>query len=174
MIIWAHGLEGSPMGTKVQALRAAGLPVTAPDGRGLALADRLPDIEAALHAHADQRVVLAGSSYGGLAVACLLRRRWPQVAGVLLCAPALHHREPPLTAGEVLRPPVGLPVRILHGRPDAVVPLSASEGYVAAAPTGADVRLDVVEDDHRLSASVDTIVGLARELGAAAPNPTSR
>lgn len=165
MLIWAHGLEGSPHGTKVQALRAAGLDVVAPDCRNLALADRLVILKGVLAEHAARRPVLAGSSYGGLATAWLAAQAPHRLRGLLLCAPALHYREAPIPPEAALRPPPALPVRVIHGLPDAVVPVSGSRAYVEGA--GGDVRLVEVDDDHRLASSLADIVALARELEAA-------
>lgn len=160
MIIWAHGLEGSPEGAKVQALRAAGLTVHAPDGRGLVLADRLVALEAASEQWAGSRPVLAGSSYGGLAAAWLAARFPSRFRGLLLCAPALHYREAPVPEGPLTAPP-GLPVAVLHGVHDDVVPISASRDYAAGSP---GVTLHEVDDNHRLSGSHDRIVALCRAL----------
>ena len=41
MIIFAHGLEGSPNGSKIRALREAGFDVIAPDFQGMVLAERV-------------------------------------------------------------------------------------------------------------------------------------
>ncbi len=160
MIIWAHGLEGSPQGAKVQALRAAGLIVHAPDGRGKVLQERLIALTALSADLADRRPVLAGSSYGGLAAAWLATRHPERFSGLLLCAPALHYREAPVPEGP-LHAPAGLPTQVLHGARDAVVPVSASRAYAAASP---HVRLIEVDDDHRLSSSHAQIVTLAKAL----------
>ena len=71
MLLFAHGLEGSPQGTKVRFLRDAGLDVVAPDLQGLALVERIARIEA-LSAAGD--VLLTGSSYGGLTAAIVAAR----------------------------------------------------------------------------------------------------
>lgn len=162
MILWAHGLEGSPEGTKVRALRAAGLVVQAPDGRGQPLAQRLLTLEALSAELAEQRPLLAGSSYGGLAAAWLAQQHPQRFRGLLLCAPALHHVEDPVRAVEQLVAPVGLPVHILHGRLDSVVPLQASRDY--ATRSGGRPVLQVLEDDHRLAGSLEQIVAAARAL----------
>ena len=144
MIIFAHGLEGSPNGAKVQALRAAGLVVVAPDGQGL---------------------VLAGSSYGGLAAAWLARELGPRIDGLLLLAPALHHSEAPVHDASALCPPEGIPTVIIHGLRDDVVPIGASRAYLAAGrAVGAPVTLLEVDDDHGLHGSLDLIVAQARAL----------
>lgn len=171
MILWAHGLEGSPDGNKVQALRAAGFEVVAPDGRGKVLADRLVDLDAASARLAEQAgaagtalPLLAGSSYGGLAAAWLATEHPERFCGVLLLAPALHHHEPP--ARRPLVAPSGLPVYVIHGNKDWVVPLSASQDYVERSrKQGVDVTLEVVTDAHPLADSIDRIVAAAERLG---------
>lgn len=162
MILWAHGLEGSPEGTKVQALRAAGFEVEAPDGRGMVLAHRLAGLEAASARLADRRPVLAGSSYGGLAAAWLAQAHPERFRAVLLLAPALFHREAP--ALEPVQAPGGLRVHVIHGAHDDVVPLQGSRDYVDGA--GPAVTLEVVDDDHPLVGSLDRIIAACRELSA--------
>ena len=103
-IVFAHGLEGSPNGRKIQTLRSAGFSVDAPDGRGLALADRIAGIEGATRG---RRVVLIGSSYGGLAAAHLASLYPERLEGLLLLAPALHRKEEPVFSPESLMPPKG-------------------------------------------------------------------
>lgn len=169
MILFAHGLEGSPNGAKVQALRAAGLVVWAPDGQGLVLADRLPALRAAVLEHGErppgERLVLAGSSYGGLAAAWLARELGPRIDGLLLLAPALHHSEAPVHDASALSPPEGIPTVIIHGLRDDVVPIGASRAYAAAGrAAGAPVTLREVDDDHGLHGSLDLIVEQARVL----------
>lgn len=163
MILWAHGLEGSPNGAKVTGLRGMGFEITAPDGRNLRLADRLEGLMDESLRLADQRPVLAGSSYGGLASAWLAAQHPERFRGVLLLAPALHYAEDPVTSPEALRAPIGLPVHIIHGRGDAVVPVDASRSYVARS-AGADVLLEEVEDGHALVASLPSIAQALRRL----------
>lgn len=169
MIVFAHGLEGSPEGSKVQALRAAGLAVEAPDGQGLVLAERLVGLEEALLRHSPppngERLVLAGSSYGGLAAAWLATRHGHRLDGLLLLAPALHHREPPALRPEALLPPEGVPTVLIHARSDEVVPVTVSRDYAARARTaGRDVELFEVDDEHALRGSLPLIVQQARRL----------
>lgn len=169
VLVLAHGLEGSPDGTKVQALRVAGVPVDAPDGRGLVLADRLPGIRTALDRHRDraegERLVLAGSSYGGLAVAWLAQQLGPRLDGLLLLAPALHHKEAPVGDPAMLLAPEGVPTVVIHGLRDDVVPIGVSRTYaVASHAAGRQVSLLEVDDDHRLAASLDQVITQARLL----------
>jgi pimeloyl-ACP methyl ester carboxylesterase len=162
MILWAHGLEGSPNGAKVSALRAAGLEIVSPDGRGLALSGRLDALLAESETLAPRRPVLAGSSYGGLAAAWLCAQHPERFRGVLLLAPALHYHEPPIDPAAPLVAPNGLPVRIIHGRGDAVVPVQASRDYVAR--SGGRVALEEVDDGHSLVASLPRIEAALRAL----------
>ncbi len=161
MILLAHGLEGSPEGGKAQALRAAGLPLVAPDGRGKPLAERIVALEAALLS-ATGPVVLVGSSYGGLASAWLAEQHGARIAALVLLAPALHHSEPPVADASRLAPPPGVPTVVIHATADAVVPVSVSRAYAARAP--ATVTLTEVDDDHGLGGHRDLIVAEVSRL----------
>ena len=157
-IVWAHGLEGSPEGFKVRSVREAGLVAIAPDGRGLVLAQRLPALQAAI---ADNPgCVLAGSSYGGLASA-YLASTGAAISGLLLMAPALHYSESPVQDASTLMVPTSVPCAIVHGRQDDVVPHQASQALAQRCP---HVALHLVDDDHRLTASMGLIVDLLRQL----------
>ncbi len=169
MIVFAHGLEGTPEGSKVQALRAAGFPVDAPDGQGMVLADRIPGLREALLRHADrapgERLVLAGSSYGGLAAAWLAVEQGHRLDGLLLLAPALHHREPPASQPEALVAPPAVPTVIIHSRDDDIVPISVSRAYLAASRAlGRSVELIEVDGDHALRGQLEVIVEQAGGL----------
>jgi alpha-beta hydrolase superfamily lysophospholipase len=159
MVLYAHGLEGHPRGKKAQALLAAGLDVTAPDCRGMALATRIAMLDAALDRL--DRPILVGSSYGGLAALALIRRRASELAGLVLCAPALIRVEPPVDDPETLVVPADLPCICLHGTHDDIIPLEASQRLVLRSP---HVRLIERDDDHRLSNSLDALVDAVRSL----------
>lgn len=166
MILWAHGLEGSPDGAKVTALRGLGFDVIAPDGRNLALAGRVDQLLAESARLVAARPVLAGSSYGGLACAWLAAAHPERFRGVLLLAPALHHSEPPVAAAAHLRAPPGVPVHVIHGFGDPIVPIQASRDYIARSAS-ATARLEEVDDGHALLASLSRIAdALHRLLGA--------
>ena len=164
-VLFCHGLESSPHGRKVQALRAAGLEVVAPDFQGQNLAARVATLLPVLRAHPEALVV--GSSYGGITALCaaiLHVEAGGRLRGLLLCAPALGRYEAPADAMR-LYPPV--PTVILHGLRDSVVPTRVSEEFAATYP---EVRLELVDDDHRLNGSLDRIIALTRELlGPASP-----
>lgn len=161
-IVFAHGLEGAPQGTKIAALQAAGLDVIAPDGRGLPLVERIAGLEVATRGGG---VVLGGSSYGGLAATWLAARYPERFCGLILCAPALHWTEDPVEDPERLVIPASIPTHILHGTQDTVVPIAVSERLKHR--SGAHVFLEAVEDGHRLVGSIDRLVAIARAVSSA-------
>ena len=159
-VVFCHGLEGSPQGTKVRTIRAAGIDIVAPDFQGQVLAERIETLQGVLaELDPETPILLAGSSYGGAVAAWTAMHTPHPLLGLLLLAPAIHYAEPPIPSAEAYRP---IPLRtvIIHGRQDTVVPLSASEAYAARAP---HVELIPVEDGHRLVESLDRIVRTIQE-----------
>ena len=155
-IVFAHGLEGSPEGRKIQHLRSNGFDVVAPDGRSLSLVDRLVGLEEATRSGG---ILLAGSSYGGLAAAHLASVHPARFVGLLLMAPALHHSEHPVQDAAELRPPSGVPTVVIHGAQDAIVPIDVSRHYC-----GYGATLIETDDDHRLAHSLNQITGAVEQL----------
>ena len=151
-----HGLEGSPSGSKARLLARHFEAVTP--------AMDTSDFEgcvaqhAALLAGGSRPEVLAGSSFGGaVAVALLQRGHWS--------GPTLLLAQAALFYGLRAELPSGVPVRIVHGRGDDVVPPEHSR-RLAAAGDPEHVRLIEVDDDHSLHASVEdgSLVNWVREL----------
>lgn len=144
-ILFLHGLESGPHGSKFQALQSMFGNVFAPDCSGIAdPAERLAIIQQAI-CNETAPMLVVGSSMGGLMALLLQQRAANQIAGMVLCAPALHR-----PAGEGLSSE-GLPPNvIIHGKQDVVVPIEASRNF--------GVRLVEVEDDHRLSNSLPLIL----------------
>lgn len=162
MILFAHGLEGSPQGTKVRYLREAGLDLEVPDLQGLSLAERVARIEALSGAGG---LLLAGSSYGGLTAAIVAARHPERFTGLCLLAPALLLDEPPHEPDALAAPP-DLPTVVIHGRQDDVCPIEGSRRYVER--SGAHVELVEVDDGHRLVESLPTILAALRRLDVGA------
>ncbi|MGB0781253.1 MAG: alpha/beta hydrolase [Candidatus Poseidoniaceae archaeon] len=163
MIIFAHGLEGSPNGSKIRALRNAGFDVVAPDFQGMNLAERVDLLEEICMEYTSQQPVLAGSSYGGLTAAIIAMKMPDAFRGLLLCAPALHLVEPPVDENTVLVAPNGLKTVIIHGLEDDIVPITCSIDY--ASRSGNDVvAFHQVNDGHRLAESHEEIIGAAQLL----------
>lgn len=163
MIIFAHGLEGSPNGSKIRSLRDAGFEVVAPDFQGMVLAERVDLLEEICLEYASQQPVLAGSSYGGLTAAIVAMRMPDAFRGLLLCAPALHLAEPPVDDETVLIAPNGLKTIIIHGLEDDIVPISCSIEY-ASRSSNEIVAFHQVDDGHRLAESHRKIIDAAQLL----------
>ena len=159
MLVWAHGLWGSPNGSKVTAVRESGIEVISPDFNEMELVDRIELLEKTIQMGA---VVLAGSSWGGLACALTAQKKPDKLKGLLLLAPALHYPETPNDNPDNLIAPEGIPVTIIHSKTDDIVPISASKDYVKR--SGNNVNLIVVEDSHVLENSIELIISEANKL----------
>jgi len=160
-LLFCHGLEGTPTGRKVRALRDAGIDVLAPDFQGMNLAQRVDTLAALLAKLPDTPIVLAGSSYGGALAAWTVMQQPERFSGLLLLAPAVSYAEAPVPSSSAYIPPDNMPVIVIHGKGDTVVPASASIDYAAR---GAHVDLRLVDDGHRLGGSLPDIVAAAQEL----------
>jgi len=164
-VIFLHGLESGPHGSKFQSMKAAGWNISAPDCEGIAnVGERVEIARRALPA-AEEPVVLVGSSFGGLTAARLFSsladdRASAQVHGLLLLAPAFH-----VPAAESITTCHPNTV-ILHGTQDDVVPIESSRAF--AARFGCE--LVEVEDGHRLAASHPVILRLLDQV-AGTPRP---
>ena len=163
MIIFAHGLEGSPNGSKIRALREAGFEVIAPDFQGMALAKRVDLLQQICEEHRDARPVLAGSSYGGLTASIVAMQMPDAFRGLLLCAPALHLDEPPVNEETVLVAPEGMKTIIIHGVEDDIVPISCSVAYAERSRNNI-VAFHQVNDGHRWADSHKEIIDAAQLL----------
>ena len=159
MLIWAHGLWGSPNGSKVTAIRESGIEVNSPDFNNMELDERVNILNELV---SKEEVVLAGSSYGGLACALVAQQQPKQVKGMLLLAPALHLPEAPNNAPENLVAPKDLPITIIHSTSDEIVPISASQDYIDRSKN--KINLIQVEDSHVLENSIELIISEANKL----------
>ena len=163
MIIFAHGLEGSPNGSKIQTLRNSGIEVIAPDFQGMPLIERVELLEKISADNADKKPILGGSSYGGLTAAIVAMRYPDRFRGLLLCAPALHLKESPVDDLTILIAPKKIPTVIIHGAEDDIVPISCSIEY--AERSGEDIlEFNQVDDGHRLSESHSLILNGVQKL----------
>lgn len=159
MILYAHGRDGSPWGTKISALRAAGFEVDAPDLRGRTLQDRIRVLD---QKSKKARNLFIGSSYGGLAGAWLIQRYPERFGAAILLAPALQLYDDPVTEPSSLWCPETVRMTVIHGVHDQTVPIDVSRAYKAR--SGNQVQLLEVEDDHRLERSVPRIIQAIRAL----------
>ena len=159
MLIWAHGLWGSPNGSKVTAIRESGIEVVSPDFNNMELEQRIDILNELV---SNKKVVLAGSSYGGLACALVAQQQPEQIKAMLLLAPALHLPESPNNVPENLVAPKDLPITIIHSTTDEIVPISASQDYMDRSEN--KINLIEVEDSHVLENSIELIISEANKL----------
>jgi pimeloyl-ACP methyl ester carboxylesterase len=150
-ILFLHGLESGPHGLKYQTLKKKFGQVLSPDCSGIADPQQRLDIIRNSIEAVEGKFLVVGSSMGGL-MALLLQQALPEkVAGLLLCAPALHR---PAAAG--LTAANLPPTLIIHGRQDSVVPIAASRSF--------GVPLLEVEDDHSLRNSLPVLLSETEKL----------
>ena len=159
MLIWAHGLWGSPNGSKITAIRESGIEVNSPDFNNMELDERVDILNELV---SKEEVVLAGSSYGGLACALVAQQQPKQIKGMLLLAPALHLPEAPNNVPENLIAPENMPVIIIHSTTDDIVPISASKDYLERSKE--NVKLIEVDDNHVLENSIELIISEFKKL----------
>ncbi len=158
-IIFLHGLESGPHGSKFQSIRDAGWTVSAPDCTGVGdVTQRVAIAREALEAAAGP-VVLVGSSFGGLTGARLHADVagspvGERIHGLLLLAPALH-----VEGAEAIDRCHPNTV-ILHGVQDDVVPVEASRSFAERF----GCMLVEVEDGHRLKDSHARILSLLQQV----------
>ena len=153
VVLFSHGQESGPWGTKITALargaRDAGLAVDSIDYRGMAdpaerakkLIERMRDCS--------EEILLAGSSMGGY-VAVAAAQQHP-AAGLFLMAPALAVPDWPK-----LEETVSAPVFIVHGWQDDIVPIEWSIDFARAN----HARLHLLNAGHSLTEALDEIRAL--------------
>lgn len=159
-VIFSHGQESGPWGTKIRAMtelvRGVGCEsdsidyqgITDPSERVRKLVGECADIDDAL--------ILVGSSMGGhvaTAAAAAL-----DAAGLFVLAPAYY-----MPGYEELTPsPPRMPICIVHGWRDDVVPVANSIRFAGSC----NAELHVIDADHRLTENIEEInYYLARFIG---------
>jgi pimeloyl-ACP methyl ester carboxylesterase len=144
-VLFIHGLESSPKGTKAQYL--------AREFEALTPAMNTGDFAGCMALQTEaidsfQPDVLVGSSFGGLvAVQLLADRVWR--GPTLLLAQASFRLDPDASL------PVDVPVLLVHGTNDEVIPVEHSR-TLATTGTPELVRLIEVDDTHRLLSLVES------------------
>ena len=151
-VIFSHGLESGPWGSKITALaevaRAHGAAVDSLDYQGMR--EPQPRVDKLLAALADRdaaNVVLVGSSMGGHVATAAAQS--VAVAGLFVLAPAFF-----MPGYEALTPDApDCPMEIVHGWHDDVVPVDNSIRFARRNAT----TLHIVDSDHRLGDAIDAI-----------------
>ena len=163
-IILSHGSDSSPDATKISVLAALAESLgwrtqrpdySADDARGHtgSVAPRIARLRATIEA-LDAPPLLVGSSMGAF-VAGLVSLNVP-VAGLLLLATP--SGIPGYARAFDLRRDV--PTLLIHGWRDAVCPLAGVQAFAAQRR----LPLLVLDDDHRLGASIDVIAAQFRHM----------
>ena len=150
-VIFSHGQESGPWGTKIRAMaemvRELGCTADSIDYQGIAdPTERVTKLLAAC-ADIDDTLILVGSSMGGhVATAAAAELN---AAGLFVLAPAYY-----MPGYEALTPePPSMPVCIVHGWRDDVVPVANSIRFAESCRA----ELHVLDGDHRLTANIDEI-----------------
>ncbi|MCU0531196.1 MAG: alpha/beta hydrolase [Syntrophales bacterium] len=142
--VFIHGLESSSQGTKGVFFRER-YPDMIIDDFGGPLEERMEKLNGLLEGRQD--LVLVGSSFGGLMAAIYACENEPRVRKVVLLAPALHIPD----FSRCLDRRVKLPVLLVHGKNDDVVPPAAVKAIAERVFENLEYRL--VDDDHSLHVS---------------------
>ncbi len=154
-VVFSHGQESGPWGTKIRAMAdavtAQGCTAVSIDYQGIAdPGERVEKLVSEAGA-IDDRLVLVGSSMGGHVATAAADAL--QALGLFVLAPAYF-----MPGYEELTPtPPDMPIFIVHGWRDDVVPVDNSIRF--ARHCGASLFL--VDGDHRLTANINEIT---REL----------
>ncbi len=150
-VIFSHGQESGPWGTKIHAMadcaRALGCEADSVDYQGIADPTRRVDKLIAEAGSIDDRLILVGSSMGGHVATAAAQKL--NAVGLFVLAPAYF-----MEGYEELTPnPPNMPICIVHGWRDDVVPVENSIRFAQKCCA----TLHVVDGDHRLTANIDEI-----------------
>lgn len=144
-LLFLHGLESGPHGTKYQSLKKHFPQIISPDCTGVSDPERRLQIIIKCIEPMKDSFFVVGSSMGGL-MALLLQQAIPErITGMVLCAPALMRPAASGLTANNLPPAV-----IIHGIQDTVVPIDSSRKF--------GLPLLEVEDDHSLRRSLPIII----------------
>ena len=150
-VIFSHGQESGPWGSKIRAMseraKTLGCGVDSLDYQGIA--DPTERVEKLLRecADIDDDLILVGSSMGGHVATAAAESL--HVAGLFVLAPAYF-----MEGYEELTPlPPSMPVCIVHGWHDDVVPVENSIRYARQC----SATLHLVNGDHRLTDNIESI-----------------
>ena len=157
IVVFSHGKDSEPWGTKIQALariaRQAGYRVESVDYRGIDTVEgRLAALRTACR-DLPAAPILVGSSLGSFLSAAASVELGAR--GLFLMAPAFDLPGLPPTPRVA-----SCPIVAVHGWRDEIVPVEIAIAF--ARDNGA--TLHVVDDDHRLHASLPRIEGWLREF----------
>lgn len=139
-VLFLHGLESSIQGTKAQWLRTHFPEVRMRDYNG-DLDQRLAQLED--QAAGLDRLILVGSSFGGLMAACFAIRHPQRCQRLILLAPALN-----FSGFRAPAAPLSVPTLLVIGTHDTVCPPDLV--LPSARSTFAHLEVRLTDDDHML------------------------
>ncbi len=150
-VIFSHGQESGPWGSKIRAMaervKELGCRTDSIDYRGIA--DPTARVEKLVRecAHIDDPLILVGSSMGGHVATAAASELG--AVGLFVLAPAYF-----MDGYEDLTPPPpSMPICIVHGWHDAIVPVENSIRYAH----NCSATLHIVNGDHRLTDNIGAI-----------------
>ena len=150
-VIFSHGQESGPWGGKIRAMaelvESLGFDLGSIDYQGIQ--DPTERVQKLLFevAEISDRLILIGSSMGGHVATAAADEL--DAAGLFVLAPAYF-----MEGYEDLTPdPPGMPICIVHGWHDEVVPVENSIRYAQQC----HATLHLIDSDHRLTANIDEI-----------------
>jgi len=151
MVVFSHGQESGPWGTKINAMadaaRELGCKVDSVDYQGIAdPSARVSKLVAYCEPLTDP-LLLVGSSMGGHVATAAADS--VNAVGLFVLAPAYY-----MPGYEDLTPSAPkIPVSIVHGWNDDIVPVENSIRFASKCKA----TLHILDSDHRLTASIDDI-----------------
>ena len=151
MVVFSHGQESGPWGTKIRAMSEAakglGCSVDSIDYQGIA--DPTDRVEKLLRecAEIDDSLILVGSSMGGHVATAAAEALG--AAGLFVLAPAYFMEG----YEDLTPPPPTMPICIVHGWHDDIVPVENSIRFARSC----SATLHFVDGDHRLTDNIGEI-----------------
>lgn len=156
-VIFSHGRESGPWGTKIRSLadiaEEMGCQISSIDYTSTLNPDERVDMLASALALEGPEVLLVGSSMGGyVSLVAALQR---PVKGVFLLAPAVS-----MPGYDVQSYPVDCPVTCVHGWQDEIIPA----GNVLDFARQKNATLHLIPGDHRLNKSLKAVGVVFRQF----------
>ena len=150
-VIFSHGQESGPWGAKIRAMaervRSLGCEADSIDYQGIADPTERVDKCVRECVNIEAPLILVGSSMGGHVATAAANKLG--AAGLFVLAPAYF-----MEGYEDLTPePPSMPICIVHGWHDDVVPVENSIRYARSC----SATLHIVDGDHRLTGNLDEI-----------------
>ncbi len=150
-VVFSHGRESGPWGTKIRAMaelvEGMGCKVESIDYQGIEDPNERVEKLLAECADVDESLLLVGSSMGGHVATAAAEDL--VAAGLFVLAPAYY-----MEGYETLTPvPPDLPICIVHGWRDDIVPVENSIRFARQCRA----TLHLVDGDHRLTDNIDEI-----------------